>query len=109
MNRAVLRQNLPTLLAACAIGGLTIALYAGINLGSMYAYGDLRPFSWYPARDPGASFRAWQLSGLGNTGQLPPSETLISTFGVALPFPVPLQQAISLSHLPLPALSMFLL
>ena len=109
MNRAVLRQNLPTLLAACAIGGLTIALYAGINLGSMYAYGDLRPFSWYPARDPGAYFRAWQLSGLGNTEQLPPSELLISTIEIVLPFPVALQHVMFLAELPMATISMFLL
>jgi len=109
MNRAVLRQNLPILLAACAIGGLTIALYAGINLGSMYAYGDLRPFSWYPARDPGAYFRAWQLSGLGNTEQLPPSEILISTIEIVLPFPVALQHVMFLAELPMATISMFLL
>src|SRR5438552_13160153 len=109
MNRAFLRQNLPTLLAACAIGGLTIALYAGINLGSMYAYGDLRPFSWYPARDPGAYFRAWQLSGLGNTEQLPPSEILISTIEIVLPFPVALQHVMFLAELPMATISMFLL
>src|SRR5439155_2092302 len=109
MNRAVLRRNLPTLLAACAIGGLTIALYAGINLGSMYAYGDLRPFSWYPARDPGAYFRAWQLSGLGNTEQLPPSEIRISTIEIVLPFPVALQHVMFLAELPMATISMFLL
>lgn len=90
-----------------AIGLSFLALYFGLPLNTMYAYGDLRPFPQSP--DPADYFQGWHLAGLGNTEQRPPAELVTALIIELFGQPVGLQHLVLLTEIPIAFLSMYVL